>query len=148
MPPLPKPAATRQRRNHYSTTAKLDAIPLGKLPKLPARMAPAVEWHPRTLAMWRNIARSPMVAEYLQSDIDGLFVIAELFDLFWQTGDVKYAAELRQQRQCFGLTPIDRRRLQWEIQKVENADAKKNPPAESRRRVTGDPRNVLHAVSA
>lgn len=88
-----------------------------------------------------------MVSEFLPSDLHRLFVYAETYEQFWRTGDVRHAAELRNQGQYFGLTPLDRRRLQWEIRKVETAD-RGNPPAESRARVQGDPRAVLHSLAS
>jgi hypothetical protein len=95
--------------------------------------------------MWRDVQHSPMVAEFLPSDLHRLYVYAETLERFWRSGDVRYAAELRNQGQYFGLTPLDRRRLQWEIQKVEKADG--NPrPAEDRNRTQGDARAVLHAA--
>jgi hypothetical protein len=83
--------------------------------------------------MWRAIQRSPMVAEYLSADLPQLFILAELYEQYWRTGDVKYAAELRQQRQFFGLTPLDRRRLEWTVQRVEEGAGRK--PASSRQRI-------------
>jgi hypothetical protein len=147
--PLPKDPAVRQRTNRASSNAKLEATErLGRLPNLPRR-ADGERWHRLTVAFWRDVQRSPMAAEYLQADLHGLYVLAELVERFWRaetsTAKVSLAAEIRQQRQGFGLTPIDRRRLQWEVQRVEHA-VKGNPPAPSRERVLGDPRAVLHAV--
>jgi hypothetical protein len=60
-----------------------------------------------------------MAAEWDPSDLHGLIALAVLVDDFWAEDDPKsrsaLAAEIRRQRQCFGLTPIDRRRLQWEV---------------------------------
>jgi len=150
VPPLPKDPKTRQRRNRPSSNAQLEPTErLGKLPNLPKR-EDGGEWHRLTRAFWRDVQRSPMVAEYLKADLHGLFVLADLVEAFWRvettSAKVGLAAEIRQQRQGFGLTPIDRRRLQWEVQRVEHAKAS-NPPAPSRQRVQGDPRVVLHAVS-
>ena len=50
-------------------------------------------------------------------------MLADLMDLYWY-GKRDLAGEIRLQGQCFGLTPIDRRRLQWEVQRVE-AERKK-----------------------
>jgi hypothetical protein len=89
-----------------------------------------------------------------QVDVHGLYILAVLVDAFWSEPSASLAAEIRLQRQCFGLTPIDRRRLQWEIDRGEDASertrkrratpatgAEKNdqPP-------TADPRGVLHVV--
>jgi hypothetical protein len=65
-----------------------------------------------------------MAPEFDESDIHGLFLLAVLVDQFWTEPSQQLAAEIRLQRQCFGLTPIDRRRLQWEIDRGEAAAAK------------------------
>jgi hypothetical protein len=144
--PAPKPAATRQRTNKPPVRpAELDSAPMGKLPNLPRR-DDGRPWHRLTRSMWRDVQRSPMVAEYLLADLHRLYVYAETYEQFWRTGDVKYAAELRNQGQYFGLTPLDRRRLQWEVQKVEKAAEREEAP--SRARVQGDPRALLHTVAS
>jgi hypothetical protein len=87
-----------------------------------------------------------MVGEYLDADIPGLVVVMELQDAF-NYGDKTVASELRLQRQCFGLTPIDRRRLQWEVGKVEGARRGGRSPAEMPQPTKkNDPRQVLRAV--
>lgn len=80
--------------------------------------------------------------EYLKADIHGLYVLADLVDQYWCKPSVKLAAEIRQQRQCYGLTPIDRRRLQWEVAKVDAVQPK--PP--KREKSTGDPRDLMRVV--
>lgn len=86
-----------------------------------------------------------MAAEYLQADTHGLYVLAELVDQFWAAPTAALASEIRQQRQGFGLTPIDRRRLQWEVERVESVARKRVPP---RARPAGDdPRALLSVVS-
>jgi len=49
-----------------------------------------------------------MAREYLDSDRHGLFLLAALADQFWTDPSPTLAAEIRMQRQCFGLSPIDR----------------------------------------
>ena len=102
------------------------------------------EWHPLTRAFWRDIWRSPMASEFLQSDLHALYLLADLVDRYWTSPSTTLAAEIRQQRQCFGLTPIDRRRLQWEIARGEEAERKKKPPVPPPTAV--DPRSFLTAV--
>jgi hypothetical protein len=60
-----------------------------------------------------------MGAEYLESDLDELYIFAALRDELWKVGgaDTKLAGEVRLWGARFGLTPIDRRRLEWEIEK-------------------------------
>lgn len=63
-----------------------------------------------------------MAAEYDDSDVHGLYLLADLMDQYWQKPTTVLAAEIRLQRQCYGLTPIDRRRLQWEIERGESSE--------------------------
>lgn len=118
--PIPKPASTRQRRNKASTHRQLEVVHDVEAPKLPA----GTKWHKQTREWWRDVWASPMAPEYDDSDIHGLFMLAVLVDAYWQDPSPKLAAEIRLQRQCFGLTPIDRRRLQWEIDRGDSAAQK------------------------
>lgn len=86
------------------------------------------QWHPMTVAWWRDVWASPMAPEYDDSDRHGLFALAVLVDRFWvadnPTEESRLAAEIRLQRQAYGLSPIDRRRLAWEIERGDAADRK------------------------
>lgn len=132
--PTPKDPSVRQRRNKTTTAARLSAVPDVEVPDLPERMAydPKADeyverpWHPRTLAWWETVWASPMASEFLDADVEGLFLLAELEDDFHLARGAKeridLAKEIRLQRQCYGLTPIDRRRLQWEVERGEQAE--------------------------
>jgi hypothetical protein len=93
-----------------------------------------------------------MAPEYDDSDKHGLFVLAVLVDGFWRKPHWTAAAEIRLQRQCFGLSPIDRRRLQWEIEKVDEAQERgerrraQSPPRSRTTKSGQDPRSFLTAV--
>jgi hypothetical protein len=134
MPPIPKHPSVRQRTNKVAGARTLsvvrpdDAPPIS-VPPLPAR-GEGEEWHSRTIAWWRDLWASPMAPEYDESDVHGLYLLAALMDEFWYSPSTSLAAEIRLQRTCFGLTPIDRRRLQWEIDRGEAAA----DSAEKRRR--------------
>lgn len=159
--PAPKDPKLRQRRNKTTTAATLlMAVPdppkkksaekdTGKkgVPLLPARATGEVPWHPETIVFWREVWASPMAAEFIDADVPGLVIVARLVDRF-NYGDVGLAAEIRLQRQCFGLTPLDRRRLQWEIERVEAAGRRR--PTTTSQQSTGsaarDPRRALRAV--
>ncbi|MFI6477374.1 hypothetical protein ACIBH1_05540 [Nonomuraea sp. NPDC050663] len=144
MPPTPKPAHMRQRRNKASTSAKLQADPQMKAPELPAR-----DWQPMTLAWWADVWASPMAPEFDASDRHGLFVLAVLIDEFWVNPSKDLAGEIRLQRQSFGLSPIDRRRLQWEIDRGDEAASrtkKRRTVTEKASEPAVDPRSILHAV--
>jgi hypothetical protein len=147
--PAPKPAGVRARRNRTSTSATLTAIHSVEMPELPA--SDAAGWHPLTVAWWRDIWASPMAPEFEKSDKHGLYILATLVNEFWLSPTKDLAAEIRLQRQAFGLTPMDRRRLQWEIERVDEAQdrgerrrnaAPPKPDAEQ----APDPRGGLYAV--
>jgi hypothetical protein len=89
-----------------------------------------------------------MASEYLEADVDGLVMLAELVDQFWAEPNSQLAAEIRLQRQCFGLTPIDRRRLQWEVARGEEAEARRSRRVPPSKPAGGrhDPRQVLRMV--
>lgn len=142
--PLPKDPTLRRRRNTTATRATLPASggKRRRMPPLPADR----EWQPQTRDWWRDVWRSPMAVEFLQADVHGLFVLAALVDRFWTEPTAALAAEIRLQRQCFGLTPIDRRRLQWEVERVE-AVTRKKPAAQPAPAPADDPRKLLSVVS-
>ena len=84
-----------------------------------------------------------MAGEWLPSDLHGLVLVARLVEDYWTAADAnvraKLATEIRLQRQCYGLTPIDRRRLQWNTDRP----AEPNPPVpakSARARKAVDPR--------
>jgi hypothetical protein len=120
MPPLPKNPSTRARRNKVAGARQLTTAHDVEVPELPD--LDDVYWHPLTRSWWADIWASPMAPEFDGSDVHGLFVMAMLVNAFWNEPSQGLAAEIRLQRQCFGLTPIDRRRLQWEIDRGEAAE--------------------------
>lgn len=161
--PAPKAPSARARRNKKSTAANLAAVPDGDVvvPGLPPRRVQLEDdegypywtedaWRPETLQWWADLWASPMSAEYHSSDRHALFVLAVLIDDFWRRPDQKLAAEIRMQRQAFGLTPVDRRRLDWVIDQGEEAqdrtEKRRNAKAETKRKnikAVPDPRKAL-----
>lgn len=152
--PIPKSPSKRQRRNKSVTAATLtETAALMKAPALPDL---GREWHPMTRAWWSDsvtgIWASPMAKEYDNSDVHGLFSLAMLVDDFWSAllaDDRKQLmAEIRLQSQRYGLSPIDRRRLQWEIARGEDAEKKRKayPPTPANDGKVRDSRDVLRAV--
>lgn len=147
MAPLPKHPSTRARRNKVAGARTLTVVHDVEIPELPAERV----WHSLTESWWADIWSSPMAPEFEHSDVHGLFVLAMLVDAFWVEPSTALAGEIRLQRQCFGLTPIDRRRLQWEIDRGEVAvqstaqrrNASKPKPAGSRAKKPADPRSML-----
>ncbi|HEY7767366.1 hypothetical protein [Longimicrobium sp.] len=159
--PAPKPAHLRQRTNKTPGAARLpssETARKNRVPDLPDRKE---GWHPLLLEWWTSVWRSPMAGEYLDADMrGGLFHLAYLHQLFWETADMgfaavaalpKLAAEIRLQEVRFGLSPIDRRRLQWEVEKGEQAaertKSRKTAKKAQRPDPKKDPRSVLKAVA-
>lgn len=159
--PAPKPAGTRQRRNKTSTARTLtpvdpDAVTIPDLPK-------SRKWNKRTVERWEAVWLSPMAPEYDDSDLQGLIMVAEIWDAFYEVDDdhelnagkrarlkIQLAAEIRLQEQRFGLSPIDRRRLQWEIDRGEAAEENTRKRRNLKAVKSGDdeeedPRKVLEA---
>jgi hypothetical protein len=88
-----------------------------------------------------------MSGEYLPTDTDGLAQLAILIDNYYKNPADKNAkemmGEIRLQRACFGLTPIDRSRLQWEVTRGEEAEKKRNPKRQNIKPHKADPRGIL-----
>lgn len=152
--PAAKPEHLRQRRNKTSTHAVLSANHDVQAPPLPNRPE---SWHPLTLQWWADIWNSPMAPEFEKtSDVHGLHMLAALHDDFWRAPAEKprlraeLAAEIRLQEQRFGLSPYDRRRLQWTIEQAEEAqDRGRQRRARTVNQVSpgNDPRSALYSAS-
>ena len=122
--PAPKPAATRVRRNRPTGARTFEVAGDSSVPELPER------YDCRTQAWWEAVKASPMVEEYTESDWQGLLSVAALLELWWVTADPKALTEWRAGCREFGLTPIARRSLAWEIRR---ADMDPTPPPQARR---------------
>jgi hypothetical protein len=118
--PAPKPAATRVRRNRTSGARTLETDATTSVPELPDR------YDIRTRNWWEAVKTSPMADEYTGSDWQGLLAVAALLELWWFTADPRALAEWRVQCREYGLTPIARRSLAWEIRGAETGSAQ--PP--------------------
>jgi len=110
-------------------------------------------WHRLTVKAWEHAWESPMSTQWLETDIDALGRLALVWDaLHVGAGDsnivVKMLAEIRLQEQRFGLSPLDRSRLQWEVNRGSEAERKLQQRETVLERPTGtlDPRAVLQAV--
>lgn len=169
--PAPKHPTARQRRNKASTARTLTVVHDVEVPPLPPLVVSRIEgegedkhlvevpaeWHEMTTAWWADVWASPMAPEYDPSDIHGLYLLARLVDAAWRstspTGLKDVLGELRLQRQLYGLTPLDRRRLQWEIERGEEAADKGHAKAAERKarktptrsKPKADPRTILEA---
>ena len=151
MPARKKDPSARARANKASTAAVLTKPAAGRKPTLPARHD---GWHPMTRAWWRDVWASPMSSEWHESDKHNVYVCAMLYDDMWNahspTGRKEAASEFRQQRMALGLTPYDRRRLEWTIESAEEAKdrgaQRRRTPVAVPKSGARDPRAGLHAV--
>lgn len=151
MPARKKHPSARARANKASTAATLREKPAGTIPELPER---AESWHSQTFEWWVDIWSSPMSDEWHESDIHNAYICAIAYDDMWRstssTGRQKAMAEFRQQRAPLGLTPYDRRRLEWTIESAEEAKdrgaARRRTPVPPSAGGRPDPRAGLHAV--
>lgn len=136
--PIPKPPELRQRRNKVSTRATLVVLDTKRkaVPELPKG-----DWSALTLAWWKNVWASPMSEEFLEADHHGLILLAHLIETYWRDPKTQTAAEIRAQEQRFGLSPLDRRRLQWEVKRVEGSGRLKPRGTVGAR--SRDPRSIL-----
>lgn len=166
MPAQKKHASTRARRNTAATKSTLrlaapdETRPIPPLrPEQPRMDADGVpeEWLPITRQWWDDLWASPMSPEYIDADYWQLLILADLYDRYWrapsQTAAKEMAGEIRLQRQAFGITPYDRRRLEWTIEEAETAKDKGSQRRQAAQRAAAvaahdgeDPRAIMGAV--
>lgn len=149
--PMPKDPMLRQRRNKASTKAVLSAEVDEKRrsPRLPKR-DDGKEWHDLTRAFWRSLWKSPMASEYLDADIHALYRLTVLIDQFWREPTVSLEAQIARAQAAFGLTPLDRRRLEWSVAQAEQAQQKRQQrrPAEVMPMApSDDPRSMFRVIN-
>ena len=134
--PKPKSPATRQRRNKSASAAVLPTGALGDAPTLPKGR----RWRAETKAWWADVWASPMASQFLQADVHALRRLAVLVNAFWVAPSTSMAGEIREQEARFGLTPLDRWRLQWKF------DDEPTKPAVKYQEDGVDPRTKLRVV--
>ena len=120
-PPKPRPRAKAKRGAKKKPRARTRKAP----PCTTCEGTGILPWHHLTQIWWRRLWASPMGPEYLESDLDELYVFAALRDALWQAGgaDKELAGEVRLWGARFGSTPIDRRKLQWEVEREAEQQA-------------------------
>lgn len=140
--PIPKNATIRQRSNKSTSRAILPAEtnPIEDKPRLPGN---GEGFHPMARQWWADIWKSPQRHEYLRADLPALFRLVKLVDVFWKTGDLSVATEIRLLEREFGLTPLARRRLEWQVIQTEEALDKREIKRSRRAKIVDDPRDVL-----
>jgi len=146
--PAPKPAHLRQRANKKAGSATISMVsPTSTSPKAPTIPNPDGRvWHPLTLKAWLHAWRSPMAGQWLETDADALGRLALLWDDFYRVPSADALKEIRLQSALFGLSPLDRSRLQWEVAKGNEAEEKTARQDSRRRTGTNDPRHLLRVI--
>ena len=139
--PAPKDPSTRARGNKTSTRATLRVIDPSDvhIPELPpaedfvASPFPAdseyyeePRWNPAVVRWWRSIWSSPMSAEFSESDIHGLYLACKQLQESLNprnkpTEQAAFMTKFEQSTRNFGLNPMSRRSLQWEIDRGDEA---------------------------
>ncbi len=132
MAPTPKPPG--QRRRERPERPQWRTLPVGgrkgKPPTLPGAKQlgkPARDW-------WSAVWRSPMAGVFLEADVPALIRAARLVAKE-AAGEASASelSELRQLEDRFGLSPLARRRLQWEVEAAAAPEAKRPAHAQDRR---------------
>ena len=85
-----------------------------------------------------------MAAMYLDTDKEELGALAILKDMFFEHPSAQLAAEIRLQEARFGLTPVDRARLDWVMTPDDEASKR---PARAVQQGEGDPRENLRLLA-
>lgn len=144
--PAPKPPHLRQRTNRKSGSATIFAPDKPRIPTIPN--PDNRKWHALTLAAWKNAWESPMATQWIETDADALGRLALLWDDFYRAPCADALKEIRLQSALFGLSPLDRSRLQWEVNRADESEQKQQRRAQtpSRRTGTNDPRRILSMV--
>jgi hypothetical protein len=146
--PTPKPANLRQRRNRRPGAAVLEGEPRfsssARVPPLPN--PDGREFHPLTMMCWERAWKSEMSGRWLETDADGLGRLALLWDKFYTDQSAMLLAEIRLQEQRFGLSPLDRSRLQWDVTRAGEGERRQSRSARRTTITDADPRAILMAV--
>lgn len=154
MPAAKKHPSVRARANRASSAATLsDASVSAVVRPLP----PIRVWNELTQEWWKDLWSSPMSTEYHPSDWYQLILLAIAYNLLVSDPTLTPNAfkalseEVRAHRQPFGMTPYDRRRLEWTIEQAEGAKdqgaARRERKGAAAPKPGADPRSVLSIVS-
>lgn len=113
-------------------------------PRLPAHPT-GDGWHNMARRWWKDVWSSPMQSEFLRGDEPAIYRLVVLVDAFWKTGELAIAREIRLLEREFGLTPLSRRRLEWNVARAEDASDRLDRERSKRGMVVegDDPRKVL-----
>lgn len=150
--PPAKDPSVRARRNKTSTRTVLEKPDQSSVivPPLPQ----SIEWYPEVLEWWTGLWGSEPRKEWIDAEIHLLYVAARLYQMMLDpdtkaTAAKALAGEFRQIQVQFGLTPMARRTLQWEVPPPDDQNqkpaAKKASANRAARRIP-DPRARFQVV--
>lgn len=148
--PVPKEPSKRARGNKTSTKAVLSAVVDHEVPPMPdpkdwlsrpivdgeemSLETGEIDWSPAVKKWWTTIWESPMSNEYHESDTAQLhlacFYLHQVTNPYIKMAERLSAAKAHEG--CvrnFGLSPMSRRSLQWEIERVNEAQDKRKKRA-------------------
>lgn len=151
--PRPKPPELRQRRNRASTHEVLDPTARVKAAPLTKELLGVDEIRPQVKRWWGVVWRSPMASQWIDADVEVLYLIAVLRNRFAAEPTPTLASEIRQQEARLGLDVMARRRLDWRIESSRTeparSDAEPSPQVSAAAAGEGngdDPRSILRVV--
>ncbi|AON97424.1 terminase small subunit [Rhodococcus phage ChewyVIII] len=135
--PPPSDPNKKTRTNKTSTRATLSVIENPDIPPMPPAVdfvAPAGKgqqprWNAAVTRWWNDIWSSPMSGEFQSSDIHGLYLGCKqlheaLNPMNKPTDQASFMTKFEQTIRNFGLNPMARRALQWEIERGTEAETK------------------------
>ena len=106
-------------------------------------------WHAETHATWLLWWASEAASQWVDSDVPGIKRLILLVEDFHRTDKpvdrANFEKEIRLQEARYGLSPLDRRRLEWSIEAQDEQDGPAAPSPEPEK-PRDDPRNVLRMV--
>jgi hypothetical protein len=116
--PAPQAARVRPTDNKARQAEITELEDTGELhgPPLPEGMLPDNDpWHPRTVALWESLRRSPLLADEPSLGWEFLLDTALMHHTMWTRGRWEFASEVRLRLAKYGATPEDRQRLKLKI---------------------------------
>lgn len=98
-----------------------EAVPA---PELPDYLPNGEEWPEHSLEWWKVWSNSPLTEDYREEDWQDLIDCATIHGMFWSTGHIKFASELRLRMARHGATREDRARLRIVFASADAAEKK------------------------
>ena len=124
MPGPPPKHAAQRRRTNASVRRILPSQGPDSVPELPGRSKMLAS----TRAWWEAVWCSPMAHAYLDADARVLMRLAQMIDLASRgKANAALLTETRQLEDRLGLSPMARRRLEWDVAAPPGAEPESTP---------------------